>query len=661
MRNAFFSGIILFSAALTACSVQTEPTTLGERSARADTDRHALFSGQEDIVKPLTLYDAIARAVKYNADHRVAAMEQAFRAGVADAASLDMLPKLAAEGGFSARSRMLAYSAKEPNGNRPLNDAVIGGKAENAFDLTMAFNVLDFGISYVNARQKSDRLYMAEEAHRKSLQLLIHDVRAAFWRAAAAQRIAGDVEALTNAVRQELVRVGDADDMSVEGLENKKRLLTTLQSLNQINQTMLTAKADLAALMNLPPNIPFTLDIPAAMDKDVPSVRFGQIDLEHFALINRPELRIGDYEVRLAKADAKKEMLRWFPGIEFGAGLNYNSNPYLTNSRWASAGIGVSWNLMNLFSRPSAVRAAEGKIALEIARRQAMTMAIISQVNISYIRLQRVAEDFRTTDALERVDARLWEKLVRNGATASAKNKAFADATERLRSHLLRDLSYAAYKEAESDLFMALGVDPLPQFSMKASLDRLAETLADNLSRNAPSGFKEVSYDNAPLEQKRKPSSVLSVAPQSDAASPDEKDNVIVRTGDGPVPLNKTAKTGKTQKADEDTLVAAPVAAARKKARNTTVPAPAPSASAVSKEPRLLQISSFETIEGAQAYWSELLTVDPSLSAYAPVFREVSVNGKTRYRTFVSDNESALRGLCVKLRELLKSCLITKQ
>lgn len=658
MRYAIVSGVFLLSAALTACSVHNEPTTLGERSARADTDRNALFSGQEDIVKPLTLYDAIARAVKYNADHRVAVMEQAFRAGIADSASLELLPKLAAEGGFAVRSNKLAFSAKEVNGRRPLDDATVADKAEGSADLTMALNVLDFGISYVNARQKSDRLYIAEEAHRKSLQLLVHDVRAAFWRAAAAQRVAADVDAVTDAVQKELIRVGDPEDLTVGGLESRKALLTTLQSLNKIRRMTLTAKADLAALMNLPPNIPFTLDVPRAMDNDVPSVQFGQIDLEHFALVNRPELRIGDYETRLAEAEAKKEMLRWFPGIEFGVGVNYNSNSYRTNHQWVSAGVGVSWNLMNLFTRPAAVRSANDKIALEISRRQAMTMAIVSQVNIAYLRLRNAADDFNTTDALERVDARLWEKTFNDaGATAALRRKAFADAAERLKNHFLRDLSFAAYKDAESDLFMALGVDPLPQFSLKSSVARLSETLADNLSRNAPHGFKEVSYDYPPSEQEKVKTSVLSaeqkkaIDGKKDEKNPAASPLLVDRPVTEPVSLTKKAPE---EKAKVKKPAAAPARAVKKKKS-------APRAAALTDAQRLLQLSSFETIESAQNYWSELLVVDPSLASYAPVFREVSVKGKPRYRTFIADSEDKLRGLCERLRDLLKSCLITKE
>ena len=44
----------------------------------------------------------------------------------------------------------------------------------------VAKQFLDFGISYVNAKQASDRKYITEEIRRKSMQRLVHDVAPEF-------------------------------------------------------------------------------------------------------------------------------------------------------------------------------------------------------------------------------------------------------------------------------------------------------------------------------------------------------------------------------------------------------------------------------------------------------------------------------------------------
>ena len=210
-KNKFlklFAFTSLFSVLTTSCAVQTEPTTLGERSARASVDKAALFGGQEDVIKPITLYEAMARAIKYNSEQRVALMEQAVAYGIADATSVDLLPQIAADGGFSTRSQRLTVSAKSvASGNQTLPESYIEDKTVRGGQLQVVYNVLDFGISYVNAKQASDRRYISEEMRRKSIHQVIHEVRVAFWKAAAAQRVIEDMAVLIGSVQDELVRV----------------------------------------------------------------------------------------------------------------------------------------------------------------------------------------------------------------------------------------------------------------------------------------------------------------------------------------------------------------------------------------------------------------------------------------------------------------------
>lgn len=650
-RLAFFLFLGAFLSLSGGCAVRTEPTTAAERSARVEVDKAELFNGQEELKGPVTLYQAIARAVKYNSDQRVALMEQAVSYGVADSATMDMLPSIAASGGFVSRSDRLAVSAESVRtGRTTLENSFIEDKNVETADLQIVYNVLDFGISYVNAKQASDKKFITEEIRRKSMQRLVHDVRTAFWKAAAAQRIQKDLDAMIKAVQEEVVRTKTEDltQSSLPQLSEQKKMLTALQSLMELRKDTLTAKAELAALMNLPPNVEFELDIPAEMDTHRVIRDFGTADLEHFALINRPELRIGDYEARIMGLEAKKEFLRYFPGLEFAAGVNYNSNSFLYNQHWADAGVRVTWNLMNLFTRPQAIRLADDKAALERARRVAMTMAVMSQVNIAYLQLRQASESFEVTSTLDNVDEHMWQKtFARKADSDKARRDAMVSAVNRLVSHLKRDFSYAEYKDAESSLFLVLGVDPLPRFSLSASVDSIAETLQDNLSRNAPQGFKEVSYDRLPSDQGRE--SVLT----------SEQREKIIKWAEG---------EKKPAALHEPTLLVGSAAAARKeplKPEASKVPLkkaavrPAIKAPASGGTKKMLQVASFEQLENAQKHWQELLVEDETLNVYMPVYKETEVPGYgTRFRTFITDTEDRLKELCRRLAPHLKSCLI---
>ncbi len=77
---------------------------------------------------------------------------------------------------------------------------------------------------------------------------------------------------------------------------------------------------------------------------------------------------------------------------------------------------------------------------------------------------------------------------------------------------------------------------------------------------------------------------------------------------------------------------------------------------------KLLQISSFEGLAGAQQYWRELVEADVVIGAYSPIYKEVEVPGfGTRFRTFITDTEDNLRAVCRRLAPHLKSCLIREK
>ena len=632
-NNGKFFIALCLTAVLTAtsCTVATNPTNSADRAGRADRDVENLFKNQEKLQGSLTLYEAVARAVKYNSEQKVRQMEQGLAVGLADSATLDMLPSMAASAGFDSHNRKQGiYAQSVKDGARTLEDSYVVDKNVGSADLQVVFNVLDFGVSYVSAQQASNKKFIAEEALRKSYQRVVHDTRAAFWRAAAAQRASADLDVLTAAVQEELSRMKTDDfaDKNLSELNAHKDMLTVLQTLTQMRKRILTAKSDLALLMNLSPNVDFSLDIPPEMDAMKAPRDLSGLDLEHFALVNRPELRISDYEARVLKGEATKEFMRYFPGVEFSAGVAYDSNSYLYNQSWAAAGVRVTWNLMSLFSRPQAIRLAEQKGELEEMRRLAMTMAVMSQVRVSSLELAQAGQAFEVAASLDDVNDYVWKKSfkMKNDAERRASLQA---AAQRLQSHLDRDFAYAEYKAAQSSLMLALGIDPLPKFSLNASVSSIAQTLEENLSRNAPLPFKDISYDR--LRQNGR-SGALSDNNRSQIkqwASQKEAEKAAVKEAE--VPKKAPVPPVRHKKTPPKTVVL-----------------------------KRLQISSFENLADAQAYYKELSEKFPMLTAYAPLYAHVQVPGfGKRIRTYLTDTQANLQTLCGLMAAEIKSCLIT--
>ena len=70
--------------------------------------------------------------------------------------------------------------------------------------MTLSWHVLDFGLSYVRAKQQADKQLIAEEMRRKVANKMLEDVRAAYWRAVSADRLQDKLKWLNGRVNKAL-------------------------------------------------------------------------------------------------------------------------------------------------------------------------------------------------------------------------------------------------------------------------------------------------------------------------------------------------------------------------------------------------------------------------------------------------------------------------
>lgn len=144
-------GVLLLVAGAiftTGCSVETLPITLENRSAQAKQDLKDIFEDQEPISQSISLSEAIARAIKYNLGHRMLMMEQAIAQNVSDLSSYEMLPRLTTTAGYTTRSNLAGKTSKDLSDGSVSTSYSSGTEKTNlTTDLSMAWNVLDFGVS----------------------------------------------------------------------------------------------------------------------------------------------------------------------------------------------------------------------------------------------------------------------------------------------------------------------------------------------------------------------------------------------------------------------------------------------------------------------------------------------------------------------------------
>ena len=482
-KAAKFFSISLLALAVSGCAVTSQPIDRSVSEQRAQQDLAIMFRDQEPLSGPLTLHEAMARAVKYNLEARLKVMEEAMAQRQVDLATFDMLPRMALSAGYAGRSNISASSSESiRTGTQSLEPSTSQDRDRGVADLTMVWNVLDFGVSYVSAKQQGDQRLIVQERRRKVLHTIIQDVRSAYWRAVAADRLLTQIDSLMarvaqardNSQRLSEQRIGDL----IQALSYQRALIEATRQLEEQRRALSLAKTELATLINLP--LGTQVELAPEAGYQVPELKVELGTLEQEALASRPELREQDYQARISAAETRKAMLRLLPGLEFSAGGHYDSNSFLVNQSWADYGVKVTWNLFNVLSAPAAIDVAKAGQEVADARRQAMSMAILAQLHVANANFREAQRQFQTSQQLAGLDGQIVEQLRnRYQAQGIGELELIQGELNTLQADLRRDLAYAELRNSYGQLFASVGLDPLPESIASDSVADIATALAN--------------------------------------------------------------------------------------------------------------------------------------------------------------------------------------
>lgn len=478
MRNLFQlarpCSVAVLIALAAGCTVVPEPLTEDDHRRAGEARLIAATADLQPAPGELSLYDAMARALKYNLDVRVEVMETALQMRALDAASASILPQLVASSGYRGRSNSDSSVASTQD-----TDVV-------SADLQLSWNVLDFGLSYVRAKQTADRVLIHQELKRKVVNQLIEDVRSTYWRAASFERLVKKMRRLetriSRALRDVRARSADRQDSPLIALTIERDLLETQRQLFLLEGDLMTAKSQLAALMNLAPGVRFTLadEPPRQLAAQPPDYGMSEGELFRLAAANRPEMREISYQMRVNEQELDAAFLRLLPNFNVFAGANYDSNEFIAETEWVSWGATVSWNLLNVFSLPKqkALITAQGQ-ALE-ARALSIAMAVMTQVHVSRARYAHLAKSHEAAAALASVSGRIVRQIRSEASIGLATDQdVIQEEMRALLDEARRDLAHAETQSALANYYASLGFDPYPaELDLSAGLDEVAAALA---------------------------------------------------------------------------------------------------------------------------------------------------------------------------------------
>lgn len=486
------------AALLAGCSIQPKQFEAAENRDRA-TDLIARSTAeQEPITAPVDLYEAMARAIKYNLDVRVEMMGVALAQRQLDVKRYDMLPKFVASLDYSGRNNYSGGTSQSLlTGQQSLEPSTSSDKNVLQSSLQLSWDVLDFGLSYVRAKQAADQINMAEERKRKVMNRLIEDVRTAYWRAVSAERLLGKIRELEAATQTALDLAAEQDKQGLTAplapLSYQREMLGIRRDVQALGRELGVAKQQLAALMNLPPNTQYTIAMPPAIENNKPLVLPGIADDPaawlQVAIENRPELREVAYQLRANDQENTAALLRALPSLKLFGGLNASTNDLLYNSNWIGWGAVASWNLLNVFRLPAEKAQIKAEGNLLDQRQLALTTAVATQVEVSRARYALRQDELDTAQRFYDVQTRI-EGQIDSGYKAEklSRQTLIREQMNTLVARVRYDLALADLQNAYANVFSSLGIDPVDTtMSTSDPVSTLATKLRDMWT--ARSGF----------------------------------------------------------------------------------------------------------------------------------------------------------------------------
>lgn len=473
---------------VSGCSISPKPLEQKDIVKTITLDKERLYEGQEAVSGPMSLGEVMARALRYNLEFRTERMKSAVLRNQFELSKYDMLPSVAAEAGFISRNNQNASrSVSIFTGNETLEPSTSQDKDRKTANIGFSWNILDFGVSYYDAKQSADRYLISDRARRKVMSSILLQAHNAYWNALAAQDLQPQVnEALVNA-REAVINIDSGLKAGVyrnplDALKLKRQIIESIHQLESLDDTLVRSVISLKNLINLPPSTDLKL-IKVNSEKQFSFADISRENLEMTALTNSADVLEQMYNARIDRAEIKKAFLRLLPGIEFNIDANYDDNSFYYNNDWVETSLQVSFNLMKLASAKQVMKNAKYRKALTEQRRLAVSMAVITQLNLAMQQWREADKQLKQAQSLKAIDDRISAITT----TQSNQQKSLVERVQAqvaaLQTNMAFTNSQVSLEGAEGTLFFTLGLLPLPENHETLSLDELAKSINSGLTR----------------------------------------------------------------------------------------------------------------------------------------------------------------------------------
>lgn len=404
LRTVVLTGSVFALAACAALAPPLEPQEVASFTVELESE---LAMTDDALADDLTVDMAVELAVQRNRSIRAKELEAALAQAKVMVESGAMLPSAMAEASHSHRDR--------PQMSRSSGSSTYSTSSDDdsrTKDITLGWNILDFGLSYVRSRQALDLARKQEEDIRRAAHQIAEETTKAFWRAVAYRKLAPGMSALEAEVRESL-RLTEvaAKDTAIDPLDpiSLQRDLLDVQR-EVVDQLVFLAGAEdeLKDLLGAPPGSDLSLDGTVALDMH-PTIAPNAADDVTAALRQRPEIRQHMYDLRIGEAEVYAKILEALPGINLTRSYSSDANPYLFDGNWVSWGASVAGDLVRLVRLKDDLGVIDSQERFDRQLALATAATIVMQVHVARAKVAVNEHAYRLAAQSAGVQHRLLE------------------------------------------------------------------------------------------------------------------------------------------------------------------------------------------------------------------------------------------------------------
>jgi multidrug efflux system outer membrane protein len=466
-NTKFFIAISLITSLLVSCTIKPEKITNTEKIAATKATLNTLHIDDGSKEFKIDLRKAIALAMDSNLEYRIKKVQSALAYKQYDLAKTELYPNIDLKSDYNNRNRDYIKTLGDVSGGTSAAQSLIPHTIKTG-SVVFNWDILDFGLSYVRAKQAADRYLLAVEQRKQMAATIINDVIKNYTLAYYGQELNEQLQEIETSVNDAIT----ITDKAIEQEVGERQLIlgyrkALIEDYRQAKDNVIYFNQSRDKLLNLinynakvkMEDVQLKLAAPDPYLLKLPSLNSDLLHLDTIALFFRPELSESIYKIREIEKQKAVTILEKLPSLGFNLGYNYDSDKYLKFQNWWSHNLNLAWNLLHMATIPAAIDTVETQLETARLTHLASSAVILGEVRVLLYNYRMKKYDFHLAEDQSKFATNLYNhtlNLVTSGM--GDEQTLVTDKLVALNSELSKLRSFVDARNLFEDLVLALGL-----------------------------------------------------------------------------------------------------------------------------------------------------------------------------------------------------------